>query len=258
MLLATVPQGSLERRFFLLGRARAGSDSAANGDDRACRAPGRVHGPGQRQRCHTRGWEPSAAGRPGNEGPAGPGAVALSAGLLLLGLAAAGRWGRNAAGQGLRSLGGASSSSRASTRPASVCDCRLGGILRDGACASVSDVAHYPLAAAGWDAACPGWVERAERLRLAVKEVQWDGCRLKTFAPSVLPRFGFGAHFHRKVALSVCGVRPGAGPGPGVRRGAGLPPAVCGRGLRGDLLPGALEQVRRGSFRAVETEGAPP
>ena len=116
--------------------------------------------------------------------------MALSAGLLLLGLAAAGRWGRNAAGQGLRSLGGTSSSSRASTRPASVCDCRLGGILRDDvrmcvdlcgwACASVSDVAHYPLAAAGWDAACPGWVERAERLRLAVKEVQWDGCRPKT------------------------------------------------------------------------------
>ena len=143
----------------------------------------------------TRGWGPSATGRLGNEGPAGPGAVALSAGALLLLLAAAGRWGGGAAGKGLRSLGGASSSG-ASTRPASVCDCRLGEILRDGACALVSDVAaHYPLAAAGWDAACPRWVERAERLRQAVMEVQWDGCRPETFAPSLLPRFGFGAHF---------------------------------------------------------------
>ena len=126
----------------------------------------------------------------GRPRPSLPAAAAVGL-LLVLVLAAAGRWGGNDGG-----LRGVSPRAWRAGRKSSVCECRLGEVLQDGACSPVSDVVSYfPPPSEVRGAECPGWAEQADRLGREIKGLQWDRCTATTFAPSLLPPHGFGSTF---------------------------------------------------------------
>ena len=122
----------------------------------------------------------------------------------------------------------------AAAGPRTACDCRLGDVLRAGACAPVSDVADYypPLAEAEGRAACPDWEARSEKLQRHLRSLQRSECTPERFAPSTLPRHGFGSSFMYAVYSLARG-------------------QLLGRAF--DVIPGSLKLFAGGSCGAAFT-----